>query len=368
MENQRPHRRRGQASVFIALILFTLLIFVAMATNMGIVVNDKIRMQNTADLATYAVAYKEAQVLNKLTRINQDIADIVSQCRLTLVAVPFWANCNPQCGSYDPLAKVVIETCKAQIDMKILEFAQNAMYYTWWPSAAQSGTETANANFDGTGDGGHTYFMENEYGSPTSPTAYTVDFETNLLGISGSWPAIADLRQSTVVLNYLRMESCPATECAPGGFSWFINEDLHAWFYKDDAKPEVWVAGRVYGTPKKRFLDVDSGGGGYFGATSMGGDDNLYAYAVAKPYAGSVGPTQKPMDRDAPWVMAGYYMPSPAGYVLVDPRRDLAMVDEYRARMAGLQESLKGGMDPASLACMDAMRFGIACNPNYFEH
>ena len=85
----RRRHRSGQAAVLIALVLFSLIIFLALATNMGILVNDKIRMQNSADLGAYAGAYKEAQQLNALVAKNREIVDVVDSCRDTITSRPW---------------------------------------------------------------------------------------------------------------------------------------------------------------------------------------------------------------------------------------------------------------------------------------
>ena len=127
MRHRQRQNRRGQAAVFIALILFTLVIFVAMATNIGILVNDKIRMQSAVDLATYSVAFHEAQALNKMVEKNREIADVVADCRNDLVT-GYWDICD--CQYEDYRAELIIERCKLKLDMKITEFVELANYET----------------------------------------------------------------------------------------------------------------------------------------------------------------------------------------------------------------------------------------------
>jgi len=82
--------QRGQAAVLVALSLFCMVIFLALATNVGIVVNDRIRMQNAADLAAYAGAFEEARALNRMTEINRRIVMAADDIRkhLTCPTIP----------------------------------------------------------------------------------------------------------------------------------------------------------------------------------------------------------------------------------------------------------------------------------------
>ena len=73
--------QRGQAAVLIALSLFSMVVFLAMATNFGILVNDRIRMQNAADLAAYAGAFEQARVMNRMTQLNARIHHVAAMTR-----------------------------------------------------------------------------------------------------------------------------------------------------------------------------------------------------------------------------------------------------------------------------------------------
>jgi hypothetical protein len=176
-------------------------------------------------------------------------------------------------------------------------------------------------------------------------------------------PTIADYSQATgIMVNYAHLTFCPGPNCScciP--YLYYPYDQLNGWFYKTTADPDIWVEGRVYGTPLKQFLDVQYSGG-FFGASATGGDDLLYAYAVAKPYEGSVGPTQVG-DKTADGFRAGpLYIPWGSN------ETDLAMVEEYRARLAGLNEELTGGSSPTSVAQQDGLRLGKSWNVAYFHH
>lgn len=64
---------KGQMAIFIALIFQVLFVFFAMAINVGMVVHDKINLQNAVDLAAYYGAQKQAEVLNQIAHINYQI-------------------------------------------------------------------------------------------------------------------------------------------------------------------------------------------------------------------------------------------------------------------------------------------------------
>lgn len=356
--------RSGQAAVFVALCLMSLLLVVAYSTNTGIVVNDRIRMQETADLSTYAVAYSEAASLNDITKKNQRIALVAKDCRSVLehAHVP-WAtpgNCSPT----DPMAEVALQLCKVELDLAILDFVQAASYSRSVTPALKAGRATAKANFDGVER--RTTFFESIPGSPTAMGTYWVSWTTNFAG-GGALPAIADFQQMReTAFNYQFMQFC-GPYGAPSGVVMSPTYLLPTWFYKDDKNPDVWVAGRVAGTPTKRFLDTDySSGGrdrGYFGASSTGGDDLLVAYAVAKPYDGSVGPSNLTgLQANGNSTPTPVYAPRGIEY----PK--LSMVDQYRARMAGIQDDLTGGLDPATLILLDGISLGKVWDTSRFEH
>jgi len=349
------------------MILFTLVILLAMATNIGIVVNDKIRMQNTADLATYAAAYSEAQVLNNLVYLNGIIADSVATCRSLLVSSSPYVDCL--CQFESPIAEAEIEACKAALDPLIMAFVMAAQYSASVTPALERGYTTAEKNFNNIES--QTSFMETLPGSPTFPTQYWLDYQTHFMG-GGSLPAIANYTQATSIqVNYAHLTFCPGPMCScciP--YLYYPQDSLNGWFYKENSDPEIWVEGRVYGAPEKQFLDIaySSGGGdgGFFGASSTGGTDLLYAYAVAKPYEGSVGPTLTG-NPNADWTIGPLYSPGP-GSLMLDKEGDLAIIEEYRARLAGLNEDLQGGSAPTDLAQMDGAMLGKMWNVAYFKH
>jgi hypothetical protein len=68
-----PLSERGQAAIFVALLFNVLFVFFAMAINIALVVHDKINLQNSADLAAYYAATKQAELLNVIAHENYQI-------------------------------------------------------------------------------------------------------------------------------------------------------------------------------------------------------------------------------------------------------------------------------------------------------
>src|SRR5690348_4753761 len=63
----------GQMAIFIALIFQVLFVFFAMIVNVGLIVHDKINLQNSADLAAYYAAQRQAEMLNAIAHQNYEI-------------------------------------------------------------------------------------------------------------------------------------------------------------------------------------------------------------------------------------------------------------------------------------------------------
>lgn len=353
--------RRGQAAVFIAVAFMCVVVMMALATNMGMAVNDRIRMQSTADLSTYSVAYSEAATLNHLVVLNQNIADVLRDCRKQLESTTwpgYPCGCGP--GQKDPTAEMIIQQCQMDLDDAILAFKDAAEYSQSVSPALDAGIATAKANFRGVEK--HTTFFEDEYGSPTKEGTYKTSYTTNMAG-GGTINSIANYEQVTdSKLNYRVYVYC-GSYCSMSGTITTIPVDVATWFYKDSKDPDIWVAGRCAGTPKKQFLDTAYTGGGYFGASSTGGDDKLYAYAVAKPYDGSVGPSELGgHTRNGNMALGGVYASQGVTY----PK--LTMLDEYRARMAGIQDNLKGDTTPRDLVEQDGSSEGRHWDMDNFKH
>jgi hypothetical protein len=329
-------RRGGQAAVLIALALFTLVIFVALATNMGILVNDKIRMQNAADAAAYTAAYREAQQLNKLVVLNQRIVDKVASCRDRLIGQPWPNQCD--CRAQSLLAEAFINSCRVEIETLAEDFRREATYARSVSPALQSAMNTMDANVAGLSSSGS--FMHDGPNAASMRGVYTV--EGTLLNGFISEPAVANLvRVQNTKFNYPVLLQCPGLVVGCETVGVVPSErthELRSWYYKDSDEPDIWVMAEASGTMRAAYLDIaySSGGsdGGYFGASSTGGDDRMVAVGVAKPFGGSVGPTRaSDSQRTGNTNPIGPYW---AGQGTEFAK--LAMVDEYRARLAGVGE------------------------------
>ncbi len=360
--------RRGQAAVLIALSIFAMLLLLAMATNVGIVVNDKIRMQTTADAAVYAAAYSEAASLNELVELNKGIVDAVKQCR-TVLAVPFPETTPCGCRADSIYGERAVDTCEMWINAAIGRFVARAPYNRTVGKAINAGKATAEANFPNS----KVHFFEDFFGSPTFPTTFNLVVGFNGPGATSyTIPSVADFRQVTdTKLNYRVIVTCPmppSGQCTPVPPMLGPTTDVKTWFYKETKDPDVWVAGRVSGTPENQYLDTAyrSGGsdGGYFGGSSTSGNDKIYAYAVAKPYDGSMGPSNisgNTRNGNGSQIL-GVYSPGGTTY----PK--LTMFDDYRARLAGVNENLAGSRTPAELIQMDGLLEGKYWDMSKFKH
>jgi hypothetical protein len=364
-----PSTRRGQAAVLMALSIFAMLLLLAMATNVGTVVNDKIRMQTTVDAATYAVAYSEAASLNELVELNKGIVDAVKVCRQIMqtgTAGAMWIDELPcACQNRSIAAEVALRACQVNVDIAIGRFIARARYDQTVSPAIRAGEATADANFANV----NVSFFDSVPGSPTAMGTYWVVGGFNLPSPPIRWPSVADFRQvSDTKLNYMVLTMCGSPPaCVPTPR--LSNETtLKTWFYKKDRDPDVWVAGRVSGTPEKQFLDTAYGSGsndgGFFGASSTGGSDEIFAYSVAKPYDGSMGPSElNGIQQNGNMVNAlGVYNARGVGY----PK--LSMYDEYRARLAGVNENLEGTLTPSDLVQLDGLRNGKIWDMSKVKH
>jgi len=64
------NNQRGQIGIFVALIFQVIFVFFAMLINVGLIVHHKINLQQSADLAAYYGAMKQAEVLNAMAHVN----------------------------------------------------------------------------------------------------------------------------------------------------------------------------------------------------------------------------------------------------------------------------------------------------------
>ena len=326
---RRAPARAGQAAVMVALTLFSLVVFMAMATNMGILVNDRVRMQNAADLAAYGAAYREAQQLNRLVQINREIAEEVQTCRDSLTST-IWTGSECLCIERSYEAELVIQGCQATLDVLAIEFVIQAGYNQSVQPALDVAQATLGANVEGLDDPNHHDLFTS--GSPTTVGAFTTE----------GTPSIANyIRVTDTKVNYPVFKMCQCISgCCPVGPVPSIDYNLNTWYHKDNRQPDIWVMVEAEGTMESRYMDIDSNGGGqgYFGSSSDGGrSDRMFAVGVAKPYDGSVGPSEADDQTRTGNVRQGPYWTSPGVELPL-----ATMVEEYRARLAGIAEWEQG--------------------------
>jgi hypothetical protein len=324
-------RRSGQSAILIALSLFSMVIFVAFVTNIGILVNDKIRVQSAADLGAFSAAYREAQVMNRLAAINYDILKEAERCREMLEAGEPWMPPSCDCQPLHPMAEEIISGCSASIDAMAAQFQSTASYGASVSNAISAGEYTMNENVSGISSD----FFEGYSGSATAPGAYSVD---------GLVSAIANFSRLTTNFNYWVMPFCPCfTGCCyqPAVPSMIV--PVPSYYVKDDRNPDVWVMAEASGTMEGTYLDIAyspaGNDGGYFGSSSDGGDsDRMVAISVAKPFDGSVGPTVIYLsDGSTSGIAAGNYglpVERSNGFMLPEAY----IQPTYRARLAGVHE------------------------------
>lgn len=63
----------GQMSIFLALVFQVLFVFFAMVINIGLLVHDKINLQNAVDLGAFYAAQKQAEILDEIAHLNYQI-------------------------------------------------------------------------------------------------------------------------------------------------------------------------------------------------------------------------------------------------------------------------------------------------------
>jgi hypothetical protein len=388
-------RESGQAAVLIALSLFTMVVFLALATNMGIVVNDRIRMQNTADLAAYAGAFEQARSLNRLVHINKRLYATAYNVRAVLTcpgppserdkgelidkimaAEPL--TCDPRDGIFDISTRMFPRLeCKLQdtLPYKLLDLADVQMSamraafrlenFRAKETAIRAARFTAEANFQGTARPAKSSFFEWQLRSPTfrGTPLVSVDQEGDVQKTTFTWASFK-------LPGKCGCRSFPPEICIDDH-----KRDLETWFTKLDPGPTIYFPARVNGVPAKEFVDIKTPRGGYFGADAERGptgNDELWAFAVAKPFGGSLGAEDHQGEkRHLSWSIL-FWSHSTNGYDYTsfgeDPEDNKihdSFIEKYRARMAGIQDNMVSsqGATPIQLMMLDLMRASRAAPP-----
>jgi len=320
---------RGQSAVLSALCLFVMVVFVALATNSGILVNDRLRMQGTADLTAYAGAFEQARTMNHITDINGGIYGYVQQVRGVLNYGPQYMNTTPpdgagvfywrqppcSCLDYSPAAQAYIQTAQGVINAQAA--AVLAVNRKGQVSSRAAATFTAGANFLKMAVGPrHLDFFQTNNASPTSQ------------------PDLVDLvrvNETRVGYNYLRSCKCCDGCCL---YPSVHVETVSSWYYKDPDQGLIYFPAMVKGVPWKNFIDLNNAAGGYFGADADTGPstDMLYGYAAAKPYDGMIGTSNPDNGSETEVPQQPVYPPSTA--------YEDYFSSTYRARISGIHEDM----------------------------
>lgn len=371
--------QRGQAAVFSALGLFTMVLFLALAVNSGILVNDRIRMQTSADLSAAAGANVQAAGMNKIAELNNEIYRQVQSLRAVLNYGPsyivsdnpdespvfYWRQPDCSCLEYSPDAIEVIKVYQRRLD-SIHE--QIKYYNTTVPALADKAARyTAGRNFLDPPQGDET---EDNY-LPNPPTGSFYNFSDNPASPTYGLQLMDLGRVTGTMVGYNFLRSC---RCCDGccNYPQQDTQPMDTWVYKQDTGM-VYYPVKLKGVPMKNFLDIATRGGSYFGAdaSSSSASDMLYGYAAAKPYEGNIG-TDNPDNNNE----GGSFVPQNPIY---PPSDDLQtgdgsinyFRDRYRARVLGIHENTGSSTGPASMA--DLIRSDdndpqFKDKANYFAH
>jgi len=364
---RRMKKRGGQAAVLIALSLFSLVIFVAFATNMGILVNDKIRIQNAADMGSYSAAYREAQVLNKLTTINQEILGIARDCRQVLES-RIWQGVHCACVAISEDADDYIDSCESDIRAKVGNFLQTAGYSASVGSALAVARDVMDGNVPDLGSSTGTHFFETSLASPTSAGS----------GVTNSQNTITSFLQAESLFDYFVQPHCPCLAgcCYEPQVPRITPIPIDTYFFKPNTNPDIWVMTEASGTMSSSYLDIAyspaGNDGGYFGGSSQGSSDLMTAVSVAKPFDGSVGPTYMYVNVDGAAGVGGFAAGNDAGspiqYSEQFTNPELFMRPTYRARLAGVHEwdDVSADFKPAS--ALSGNMVGPTNDPSRIHH
>ncbi len=90
--NTRPSDQRGSVTVFVALLLPTLMVMIFLAINIGQLVFEKIRLQNVADACALSAAAAQAAGLNEIAEVNFWSQDYVFPIAKAVMA---WSESMP---------------------------------------------------------------------------------------------------------------------------------------------------------------------------------------------------------------------------------------------------------------------------------
>ncbi|MFM7200983.1 MAG: pilus assembly protein TadG-related protein [Myxococcota bacterium] len=350
----KQRTQKGQAAVLVALGLFCMVIFLALATNVGIVVNDRVRFQNAADLAAYAGAFEQARALNRMTEINRRMIMVADDIRKHLTCkdlptdpkeiITLESDCDknghrvfPMLFCDQKVPDAILKVGQARLDALAALFMLENTRAT--QPAIRAARMTADANIHGLARPTKSNFYEWNKQSPTNrllePLIKVERAQTTFTWAMWRWAGHC---------------GCPTFKPWPipniKGCLDVFNRDLDTWFYKDTPGPSVFFPARVNGVPQKEFLDFGEGRKSFFEGRRkpIGISDGIWAFAAAKPFGGNIGPE---LDQNGElqtirfkiWIASktvkGYDYDS-----FEDADTWDKFVPQYRARMMAIQEKM----------------------------
>lgn len=113
----RPHKfptlhgregQRGQAAIFMAIFMATMILLFAFSTNVGMLVHAKINLQNAADAAAYAGAAVQARQMTAISYLNYEMRRSVKQFLFNYMVR---GNQAQSCFPIDEVGNVISSQC-----------------------------------------------------------------------------------------------------------------------------------------------------------------------------------------------------------------------------------------------------------------
>lgn len=383
----------GQAAVMVLLGVIILVSFVAFSTNAGKLVNDRIRLQNASDMASYAGAARQAQFLNELRDFNSQQIGLMEEARIDLQTesqkfgdeAAFWSGICP--NKVSGTGNLWLNNWKLRIEAQLDQY-ERVRNRDAADAAVSSAKETAEMNVQGTK--GKLALLSHDEEPETQEGALVMPLKRGKLKLSyASWCYVG----------------CPSN-CTPQaiGSGEETTIEVETWLYKDSSqvKDTLFASGiqntyfnnpfldwaekqwQIFTEKEPAVVDVNIMDETLLncpdGFLPKNGRCSLSAYSVAKPFYGKAGVLQdqivdQDLTPDANMAMA-VAANCPDACL---PRTDLDMVnpkrqfEDYKARFVGLFEQpnlryhnktwenlkcrlSKGGMQQQGSVCSELMK------------
>lgn len=276
--SSRWREESGQSAVLVAMLCGLLIFIIAMTTNIGKLVTEKIALQNAVDLAVYSGAAVQAGKMNEMRGHNDKIWQTLDNTRQFLQT----SDPGPNPIFVDPSAS------GPQCNVRILAPGMKAPAGTAAITAAK-GLITVEAGL---------LNIKNTTANVTALGAARDAADANFANTSGklrpyhNMGPLMKLKRVRVDLSYRPM--CFNQFGVPLASRWAQGETVDGWFFKDDKGEVAFVAGIVNAAPASPFMDSPQA---YFaangcsapGSSKQGGRCGLSVYAAATPFYGKLG-------------------------------------------------------------------------------